>query len=71
MAAQKVGPHGKVIGVDMTDDMLEVARRHAPTVAERIGYQNVVFKKGRIQDLSLDLELWNAHLSVRPAHPVL
>ena len=66
MAAQKVGPHGKVIGVDMTDDMLEVARRHAPTVAERIGYQNVVFKKGRIQDLSLDLEFWNAHLSNQP-----
>ena len=66
MAAQKVGPHGKVIGVDMTDDMLEVARRHAPTVAERIGYQNVVFKKGRIQDLSLDLELWNAQLSKQP-----
>jgi SAM-dependent methyltransferase len=36
MAAQVVGPKGKVIGVDMTDEMLEVARRNAPVVAKRI-----------------------------------
>ncbi|HEY2139009.1 MAG TPA: methyltransferase domain-containing protein, partial [Chthoniobacterales bacterium] len=30
IAAQVVGPKGKVIGVDMTDEMLEVARRNAP-----------------------------------------
>src|SRR5690606_16593357 len=30
IASQVVGPAGKVIGVDMTDDMLEVARRNAP-----------------------------------------
>src|SRR6184192_2300337 len=37
IAAQVVGPTGKIIGVDMTDEMLEVARRNAPIVAERIG----------------------------------
>lgn len=56
IAAQVVGPTGKVIGVDMTDDMLEVARRNAPVVAERLGYANVEFRKGRIQDLALNLE---------------
>src|SRR6478736_3544965 len=56
IAAQVVGPTGKIIGVDMTDEMLEVARKNAPIVAERIGYQNVEFRKGRIQDLALDLE---------------
>src|SRR5437867_12897853 len=56
IAAQIVGPNGKVIRSDMTDEMLEVARRNAPIVAERIGYANVEFRKGRIQDLALDLE---------------
>src|ERR1043166_1257425 len=37
IAWQIVGAKGKVIGVDMTDEMLEVARRNAPMVAERIG----------------------------------
>ena len=46
IAAQVVGPAGKVIGVDMTDEMLEVARRNAPLVAERLGYANVEFRKG-------------------------
>jgi tRNA A58 N-methylase Trm61 len=33
IAAQVVGPAGRVIGIDMTDEMLEVARRNAPLVA--------------------------------------
>lgn len=56
IAAQVVGATGRVIGVDMTDSMLEVARRNAPIVAERIGFANVEFRKGRIQDLARDLE---------------
>lgn len=56
IAAQVVGAAGRVIGVDMTDTMLEVARRNAPIVAERIGFANVEFRKGRIQDLARDLE---------------
>jgi arsenite methyltransferase len=66
IAAQIVGPTGKVMGVDMTDEMLEVARRNAPIVAERIGYANVEFRKGRIQDLGLDLELLGQELKQNP-----
>lgn len=66
IASQVVGPDGKVIGVDMTDDMLEVARRAAPQVADRIGYCNVSFRKGRIQDLKLDLDSLDRSLSERP-----
>src|SRR5947209_8486963 len=66
IAAQVVGPTGRVIGVDMTDEMLEVARKNAPIVAERIGYANVEFRKGRIQDLALDLELLDRQLKTNP-----
>src|SRR5205809_6216417 len=66
IAAQVVGPTGKVIGVDMTDEMLAVARTNAPIVAERIGYSNVEFRKGRIQDLGLDVDLLDAELKRRP-----
>jgi arsenite methyltransferase len=66
IAAQVVGAAGRVIGVDMTDEMLEVARRNAPVVAERIGYANVEFRKGRIQDLALDLEQLDASLQKQP-----
>ena len=66
IAAQIVGPKGRVIGVDMTDAMLEVARRNAPIVAERLGYANVEFRKGRIQDLALDLELLDRELKQSP-----
>jgi len=66
IASQVVGPTGRVIGVDMTDDMLEVARRNAPIVAERIGYANVEFRKGRIQDLGLDLEVLDRELKKHP-----
>jgi ubiquinone/menaquinone biosynthesis C-methylase UbiE len=66
IAAQLVGPNGRVVGVDMTDEMLEVARRNAPIIATRIGYANVEFRKGRIQDLALDLEKLDAELKARP-----
>ncbi len=66
IAAQIVGPNGKVIGVDMTDEMLEVARHNAPIVAQRIGYANVEFRKARIQDLALDLELLDRQLKSNP-----
>ncbi|MDE0835598.1 MAG: methyltransferase domain-containing protein [Akkermansiaceae bacterium] len=66
IASQVVGPEGKVIGVDMLDDMLEVARRNAPVVAINIGHANVEFRKGRIQDLGLDLEVLDAELRKSP-----
>ena len=66
IASQVVGPEGKVIGVDMTDDMLEVARRNNPIIAEKIGHSNVEFRKGRIQNLKLDLEAFNERLTANP-----
>ncbi len=66
LASQVVGPEGRVIGVDMNDDMLDLARRNAAEVARRVGYANVVFTKGRIQDLGLDLELIDQCLRARP-----
>ncbi len=66
IASQVVGPEGKVIGVDMTDAMLEVAERNAPVVAETIGFFNCEFRKGRIQDLALDLNLLESELKNSP-----
>ncbi len=66
MASQVVGPAGRVIGIDRNDDMLALARRHAPEVARRIGYANVEFRKAEIQDLTLDLELVDQLLARQP-----
>jgi arsenite methyltransferase len=67
IATQIVGPSGRVIGVDMNPDMLDLARRNAPIVAQRVGWQNVEFHRGRIQDLQLPLDAVDARLR---AHPV-
>src|SRR5688572_13415852 len=45
IASQVVGPEGRVIGVDMNDDMLALARKHQPAVAFKVGYSNVEFRK--------------------------
>jgi ubiquinone/menaquinone biosynthesis C-methylase UbiE len=66
IAAQVVGPGGKVIGVDMNDDMLALARKHQKAVGDALGYHNVEFRKGRIQDLALDLERLDAELRAQP-----
>ena len=70
IAAQVVGAEGKVIGVDMTPDMLAVARDAAPVVGARLGFANVEFRRGRIQDLTLDLDLLEGRLAERPVHNV-
>ncbi len=51
--AQLVGPRGRVVGVDMTGEQLEVARRHRDWHAERFGYpaSNVEFRHGYIEQL--------------------
>jgi arsenite methyltransferase len=49
LSARRVGPSGFAYGVDMTDDMLELARRNAA----RAGARNVEFVKGQIEDLPL------------------
>lgn len=50
LASHKVGKIGKVIGVDMTDEMLEKAIENV----KKGGYTNVEFKKGDIENLPLD-----------------
>jgi len=67
IASQVVGPRGRVIGVDMNDEMLALARSSTPEVAERVGFANVEFRRGRIQDLGLDLDRLDAWLGEHPA----
>src|SRR4030042_6728625 len=50
LASPKVGKTGKVIGVDMTDEMLQKARENA----DKGKYTNVEFRKGDIEDLPID-----------------
>src|SRR5262245_39762667 len=45
IASQIVGSTGRVVGVDMNDDMLALARRHQGTVGDAIGFHNVEFRK--------------------------
>jgi ubiquinone/menaquinone biosynthesis C-methylase UbiE len=66
IASQVVGPKGRVIGVDMNDEMLALARKHQRAVGDAIGWHNVEFRKGRIQDLALDLEALDAQLKEKP-----
>lgn len=66
IAAQLAGPKGCVLGVDVNDEMLALARRAAPIVAERLGFANVEFRHGRIQDLALDLDRLDAWLAQHP-----
>ncbi len=66
IAAQVVGRNGRVLGVDINDEMLELARRSAPAVAEAIGYDNVTFHRGQIQDLAIDRDAVAEYLSDHP-----
>ncbi|MEU8082626.1 methyltransferase domain-containing protein [Micromonospora sp. NPDC049101] len=66
IAAQIVGSSGSVLGVDLNDDMLGVARGAQAEVARRLGYGNVTFAKAQIEDLALDLEFLDGHLGRHP-----
>jgi SAM-dependent methyltransferase len=66
VAAQIVGPEGRVIGVDCNQEMLALARRHRRAVAAALGYANVEFRCGMIQDLRLDLDLLASELQRKP-----
>ena len=71
IAAKKVGPTGRVIGVDMTDRMLAVANRNRPLVADSLGYANVEFRKGTmeacpIEDSAVDCLSSNCVLNLSP-----
>jgi len=50
LASKKVGPKGRVIGVDMTRTMIERSKQ----TAEKYGYNNVEFRLGEIEDLPVD-----------------
>jgi arsenite methyltransferase len=67
LAARQVGPAGRVIGVDMTDAMLEKARANA----DKSGFANVEFRKGEIEllpvdDSSIDVTISNCVLNLVP-----
>jgi len=67
LAARAVGPEGRVIGVDMTDAMLERARENA----RKVGLTNVEFCKGYIENLpiedeSVDVILSNCVINLSP-----
>lgn len=64
--SQVVGKRGRVIGVDCNQEMLALARKYQGQVAERLGYGNVDFRYGMIQDLQLDLDLLGRELAQHP-----
>lgn len=72
-ATRLVGTTGHVIGIDMTDTMLEIARRNAPIVASNLGYAipNVEFRKGMadampVNDNTIDLIISNCVINLAP-----
>lgn len=66
--AQVVGERGRVIGVDCNREMLALARKYQQQVADRLGFSNVDFRYGLIQDLQLDLDLLGRELAQHPVH---
>ncbi len=52
LAAKKVGPEGRVIGLDMTPDMIKLARRNA----KKMGVTNVEFRYGEMEEIPLEDE---------------
>ena len=66
IASQVVGAEGRVIGIDMNDDMLSLANHYREEVGHRIGYHNVTFHKAKIQDLALDYDEVERYLADHP-----
>lgn len=54
IAAKHVGKTGRVYGIDMTEEMLGVARENAARVAENLGYNNIEFKQGFLESIPID-----------------
>ena len=72
-ASRLVGPSGHVIGIDMTDTMLTIARKHAAIVATNLGYptSNVEFRKGTadampVEDETIDVIISNCVINLAP-----
>ena len=66
IVAQIVGAKGRSIGVDANDDMLALANNALPSVVEKLGYNNIEFRKGRIEDLTLDRVWLDDYLKKNP-----
>jgi arsenite methyltransferase len=66
IAAQVVGAKGRVIGVDMTADMLGLANKYKGEIGDTLGYQNVEFRRGKIQDLRTNLDTAEDYLRRHP-----
>jgi len=67
LAARKVGPEGRVIGLDMTPDMIKLARRNA----KKLGVTNVDFRFGEMEDMplpdgSVDVIISNCVVNLSP-----
>jgi len=74
LAAQKVGDAGRAIGVDMTPEMLALARKNALKFFETTGLANVEFREGHIEELpveatSVDLVISNCVVNLSPDKP--
>ncbi|MDX2118976.1 MAG: arsenite methyltransferase [Planctomycetota bacterium] len=74
IAGPKVGPTGRVIGVDMTPDMVTKARRNIAMYAAQTGLSNVEFRLGEIEnlpvaDVSVDVVISNCVLNLSPDKP--
>jgi ubiquinone/menaquinone biosynthesis C-methylase UbiE len=70
MAAQLVGEQGRVIGIDMTDDMLAMAKKYQQEMAQKLGGDRVEFRKAYIQDLALGLDALEQYLAQHPVKTV-
>jgi len=68
--AQIVGAQGRVIGVDFNPPMLELARKYQTSIGDQVGYHNVDFRRGKIQDLRTNLELVDQYLRQNPIQSV-
>ncbi|MDP7449778.1 MAG: arsenite methyltransferase [Candidatus Latescibacteria bacterium] len=71
IAADRVGPEGRVIGVDMTAEMIDRARQNAASYTERTGIDNVEFRLGEIEhlpvaDASVDVVISNCVINLSP-----
>jgi SAM-dependent methyltransferase len=73
IAGPKVGPTGRVIGVDMTPDMLSKARRNIASYTRQTGLDNVEFRLGEIESspspTSVDVVISNCVLNLSPDKP--
>ncbi|MFQ5586814.1 MAG: methyltransferase domain-containing protein [Thermodesulfobacteriota bacterium] len=54
IAAKLTGPSGRVIGIDMTEEMLKRAQENRAKVVENLGYNNVEFRKGVLEEIPFD-----------------